>query len=77
VAGRMVKTHVEYDPSSGVVSISDGNPTPDYQGWSNGVPSDPGVLGSFNPGAANQKFSSYEELLRHAAGRVGVAVTHA
>jgi hypothetical protein len=76
VAGRMVKTHVEYDPSNGVVSVSDGDPTPDYHGWSNGVPSDPGVLMSFDPSAASQKFSSYEELLRHAAGRIGVVITH-
>jgi hypothetical protein len=75
VAGRMVKTNIDYDSSVGMVTISDNSPKPDYQGWSTGVPSDPGVLRSFDPNAAHRKFSSHEQLLQYAANRVGVTIT--
>jgi hypothetical protein len=71
IAGRMVKTKISYNPTDGIVVVSDGIPTPDYQGWSSGTPSEPGVLRDW---VSNAKFDSYRELLLAAADRIGVEV---
>jgi|688.fasta_scaffold124389_4 hypothetical protein len=72
IAGRMVKTNISYNPADGIVVVSDGIPTPDYQGWSSGIPRDPGVLRFWVP--TPNKFDSYRELLLAAADRIGVEV---
>ena len=73
IAGRMVKTSIEFEPVAGLVEIRDDAPRPDYQGWSTGMPSDPGVLRQWSqlPG----KLNSYHELLMTAAKLVGVELT--
>ena len=72
IAGRMVKTKIEFEPTTGLVEIPDGTPTPDYQGWSNGMPSDPGVLRQWSP--SPNKLNSYCDLLLTAAKMVGVEI---
>jgi hypothetical protein len=73
IAGRMVKTEIEFQPTIGLVEIPDGTPRPDYQGWSSGMPSDPGVLRQWSPSPV--KLNSYYELLLTAANLVGVELT--
>jgi hypothetical protein len=73
VAGRMVKTGIEFDPNAGLVEISDNAPRPDYQGWASGVPEDPGVLLQWRPSAG--KLASYHALLLTAAQLVDVQLT--
>jgi hypothetical protein len=73
IAGRMVKTGIEFEPVTGLVEIRDDAPRPDYQGWSNGMPSDPGVLRQWSPSLG--KLNSYYELLMTAAKIVGVELT--
>jgi hypothetical protein len=70
IAGRMVKTEIEFEPVAGLVEIRDDAPSPDYQGWSSGVPSDPGVLRQWSP--SSDKLNSYCDLLMTAAKLVGV-----
>ena len=72
LAGRMMKTSIAFNTTEGVVKISDRQPTPDYQGWASGTPSDPGVLRGFQQNSQSTKFSSYLELLQYSAARVGV-----
>jgi hypothetical protein len=73
IAGRMVKTGIEFEPVTGLVEIRDDAPRPDYQGWSSGVPSDPGVLRQWQPSSG--KLDSYYDLLMTAAKLVGVDLT--
>jgi hypothetical protein len=73
VAGRMVKTGIEFEPVTGLVEIRDDAPRPDYQGWSSGMPSDPGVLRQWSPSPG--KLNSYYDLLTTAANMVGVELT--
>ena len=70
IAGRMVKTGIEFEPVAGLVEICDDAPRPDCQGWSTGMPSDPGVLRQWSPSPG--KLNSYRELLMTAAKLVGV-----
>lgn len=70
IAGRMVKTGIEFEPVAGLVEIRDDAPRPDYQGWSTGMPSDPGVLRQWSPSPG--KLNSYYDLLMTAAKLVGV-----
>lgn len=72
VAGRMVKTRIRYCPDENWVEIDDKVPTPDYQGWSAGIPRDPGVFRDFNPRL--DRVSSYKELLDLAAAEVGASL---
>jgi hypothetical protein len=69
IAGRMVKTSIEFESTIGLVEIKDNAPRPDYQGWSSGVPSDPGVLRQWQPSSG--KLDSYYDLLMTAAKFVG------
>lgn len=79
VAGRMVKTDISYSKDGGWVEISDHDPSPDYQGWSFGYPTDRGVLANFSENLGGSsgvstvtKFRSYRELLEMASLRAGV-----
>ena len=73
IAGRMVKTGIEFEPVAGLVEIRDDAPRPDYQGWASGVPSAPGVLRQWSPSPG--KLNSYYDLLMTAAKLVGVELT--
>ena len=73
IAGRMVKTEIEFEPVAGLVEIRDDAPRPDYQGWSSGIPSDPGALRQWSPSPG--KLNSYYDLLMTAAKLVGVELT--
>ena len=65
VAGRMVKTGVEFCTVEKWVEVSDRNPHPEYQGWSLGANGRSYLmLGEVGEGV---KFSSYRDLLNHAA----------
>ena len=74
VAGRMMKTRFSFNEKEGWVEVPDAKPTPDYQGWSSGTPSDPGVLKAFMAMGTNRgiKYPSYEALLRAAAISLGL-----
>jgi hypothetical protein len=74
IAGRMVKTGIEFEPVAGLVEISDNKPRPDYQGWSTGMPSDPGAKCQ-SLTASPEKLNSYYDLLLTAAKFVGVELT--
>ena len=73
IAGRMVKTGIEFEPVSGLVEIRSDAPSPDYQGWSTGKPLDLGVLRQWAP--SSWKLNSYYDLLMTAAKLVGVELT--
>jgi hypothetical protein len=73
VAGRMVKTGISFEPTLGLVEISDDVPRPDYQGWSSGIPTDPGALLGWTPSAG--KLNSFKDLLMTAAQTVECHLT--
>jgi hypothetical protein len=73
IAGRMVKTGIEFEPVAGLVEIRDDAPRPDYQGWSSGMPSRLGVLCQWSPSPG--KLNSYYDLLMTATPIVGVHLT--
>lgn len=78
VAGRMMKTRISFNEEEGWVEISDGNPTPDYQGWCEGDAQDEGIqLAQKLTKLKNRnlrKFSSYLALLIAAAEDNGMTV---
>jgi len=77
VAGRMVKTGILFNEVDGWVEVSDNAPRPDYQGWSSGEPSDPGVRIAWRVSQSKniKKYASYRELLEEAARTIGMAMT--
>jgi hypothetical protein len=74
VAGRMIKTRIIFEKVEGWIEVADNTPSPDYQGWSSGIPRDPGVRATFHAmnGGSQTKYNSYEALVRAAAERIGV-----